>query len=126
MQTQYTTKAAEVLQAAQKLAADSGHPELTAAHLAVALLRESEGVPAAVLKKLGVDPRVLAGELVLQLDKLPKASGSSLQAGRSFAEALYEAGAAAKRSTGASAIAWSAPISTSQARVARSFDMQAP
>ena len=97
MQTQYTTKAAEVLQAAQKLATDSGHPELSAQHLAVALLRESEGVPAAVLKKLGVDPRVLAGELVLQLDKLPKSSGGNLQPARSFAEALNEAGAAAKR-----------------------------
>jgi ATP-dependent Clp protease ATP-binding subunit ClpB len=97
MQTQYTTKAAEVLQAAQKLATDSGHPELTAQHLAVSLLRESEGVPAAVLKKLGADPRVLAGEFVLQLDKLPKTSGGTLQPARSFAEALNEAGAAAAR-----------------------------
>jgi ATP-dependent Clp protease ATP-binding subunit ClpB len=97
MQAQYTTKAAEVLQAAQKFASDSNNPEVTASHMAVALLREAEGVPAAVLKRLDLDPRVLAGEFVLALDKLPKASGGQLQPARSFVDALNEAGAAAKR-----------------------------
>ena len=81
MQTQYTTKAAEVLQAAQKLAADSGHPELVAGHLAVALLRESEGVTGAVLKKPGADARVLPGQLGLQPHKLSHAAGPNQQAG---------------------------------------------
>ena len=49
-----------------------------------------------------------------------------MAAGMAGARRDGAAGAAAKRSTGASAIASSAPISTSQARVARSFDMQAP
>lgn len=93
----FTTKATEVLQAAQKLATDSSHPELTAAHLAVALLRDAEGVPAAVLQKLGTDPRVLAGEFVLQLDKLPKASGGQLGASRSFNDVMSEAQAAARK-----------------------------
>ena len=97
MQTQYTTKATEVLQSAQKLATDSGHPELTAAHLAVALLHEPDGVPAAVLTKLEVDHKVLAGELVLQLDKLPKSSGGQLAPARSFNDVMSEAGAGAKR-----------------------------
>jgi len=97
MQPQFTNKAAEVLQNAQKLATDSGHPELTPAHLAVALLRDSEGVPAAMLNKLQVDPRVLAGEFVLQLDKLPKTSGAQLSASRAFNELMNDANAIAKK-----------------------------
>jgi ATP-dependent Clp protease ATP-binding subunit ClpB len=97
MQANYTNRAAEVLQSAQKLAVDSSHPELTAMHLGVTLLGQAEGVPAAVLQKLDVDPRVLAGELVLELDKLPKASGAQLAPARSFAEAMNEAQAAAGR-----------------------------
>jgi ATP-dependent Clp protease ATP-binding subunit ClpB len=97
MPANYTNKAAEVIQAAQKLASDAGHPELTPAHLAVALLHESEGVPAAVLRKLDVDPRILAGELVLQLDKLPKAAGGQLNPSRALGEVLNEAGSVAKQ-----------------------------
>ncbi len=97
MQVQYTNKAAEVLQNAQKLASDSGHPELTPAHLAVALLRDAEGVPVAVLNKLQVDPRVLAGEFVLQLDKLPKAHGGQLAGSRAFSDVMSEASAVAKK-----------------------------
>jgi ATP-dependent Clp protease ATP-binding subunit ClpB len=97
MQVQYTNKAAEVLQNAQKLAGDSGHPELTPAHLAVALLRDAEGVPAAVLGKLQIDPRVLAGEFVLALDKLPKAQGGQLAGSRAFSETMSEASAVAKK-----------------------------
>ncbi|HVS11426.1 MAG TPA: AAA family ATPase [Planctomycetota bacterium] len=97
MPANYTNKAAEVIQAAQKLALDAGHPELTPTHLAVALLHESEGVPAAVLRKLDVDPRILAGELVLQLDKLPKAAGGQLNPSRALGEVLNEAGSASKQ-----------------------------
>jgi ATP-dependent Clp protease ATP-binding subunit ClpB len=95
---QFTTKAAEALQAAQQLAGDSGHPELTPAHLGVSLLHEKEGIPAAVLRKLEVDPRILAGELVLQLDRLPRSSGGQAAApSRALGEVLNEAQAQAKR-----------------------------
>jgi ATP-dependent Clp protease ATP-binding subunit ClpB len=97
MPAQYTNKAAEALQNAQKLAGDSKHPEIVPAHLAIALLAEAEGVPAAVLKKLEVDPRVLSGELVLALDKLPKASGAQLAPSRAFADVVREAEAQAKQ-----------------------------
>jgi ATP-dependent Clp protease ATP-binding subunit ClpB len=97
MQANFTNRAAEVLQAAQKLATDSQHPELTPLHLGVSLLGEADGVPAAVLNKLEVDPRVLAGELVLELDKLPKAGGAQISPSRAFAEAMNEAQAAAGR-----------------------------
>jgi ATP-dependent Clp protease ATP-binding subunit ClpB len=97
MPTQYTHKAAEALQSAQKLAADSSHPELVPAHLAVPLLSAPEGVPAAVLKKLEVDPRVLAGELVLALDKLPRTQGAQVAPSRAFADVIHDAEALSKK-----------------------------
>ena len=99
MNPNYTTRAAEILQAAQQLAVSSDHAELTPMHLAVALLNEAEGVPVAVLNKLDVDPKVLAGELVLELDKLPKVSGQTGQLGasRSFMGVMNESQAAMKR-----------------------------
>ncbi len=100
MPSQYTNRAAEAVQSAQRLAADSGHPELLPAHLAVALLHESEGIPASILKKLEVDPRVLAGELVLALDKLPRVSATGdykVAPSRAFAEVMQEADALSRK-----------------------------
>jgi len=97
MQMQHTTKAAEAIQNSQKLAAESRHPELTPAHLAISLLSAPEGVTSGVLKKLGVDPRVLAGELVLALEKLPRAEGAQLAPSRAFVETINTAAELAKR-----------------------------
>ncbi len=98
MAQQFTHKAAEALQNAQKLAVDSTHPELTPAHLAVSLLSEPEGMPAAILNKLDVDPKLMAGECVLLLDRLPRSQGTSEPgASRALAEVLNEAQAQAKR-----------------------------
>ncbi len=97
MQMQHTTKAGEAIQNAQTLASESHHPELTPAHLAVSLLRAPEGVMSGLLQKLAVDPRVLAGELVLALDKLPRAEGSQLAPSRAFAETINASAEFAKR-----------------------------
>ncbi len=97
MQEQFTRKSQEALAAAQQSAQAAGHPELTPAHLAVALLQEPEGVTAALLEKLDCDPRVLAAELQRALDKLPKASGAQLAMSRALAEVLQEAQASARR-----------------------------
>ena len=97
MPIQTTNKATEALQSAQKLAADSAHPELVPAHLAVALLHAPEGVPAAVLNKLEVDPRVLAGELVAALDKLPRTEGAQVAPSRAFADVVRDADALARK-----------------------------
>ncbi|MCK6445268.1 MAG: AAA family ATPase [Planctomycetes bacterium] len=96
-QPQYTTKAAEAIQSAQKLALDSGHPELVPAHLAVALFSAAEGLTAAVLTKLDVDAKVVAGELVLALDRLPRSQGSTTQPSRALMEVVQEAQAQAKK-----------------------------
>ena len=100
MQPNYTTRAAETLRAAQELAAASSHAELTPLHLAVSLLKEADGVPAAVLRKLEADPRVLAGELALELEKLPRATGQAqgqVGGSRALLAVLNEAQAAMRR-----------------------------
>ncbi len=97
MQDNFTRKSQEALAAAQQNAQASGHPELTPLHLAVALLAEPEGVMSALLHKLDVDPRVLAAELVRELDKLPRSSGSQLSMSRALSEVLNDAAAQQKR-----------------------------
>ena len=48
-------KSQEAIQTAQRLAAASKNPEITPAHLLVALLEQEEGLVPAVLNKLGAD-----------------------------------------------------------------------
>ena len=97
MQAQYTNRSQEALAAAQELAISSGHPELVPAHLAVALLAEPEGVMAAVMSKLGVDPNALRPELEKVLAKLPRSSGGQITPSRAFSEVMSEATAAAAK-----------------------------
>ncbi len=97
MQPQYTTKAAEAIQAAQKLAQDSGHPEITPMHLALELFGAADGLTAAVLTKLDVDPKVMAGEFVLQLDRLPRTQGADVHPARALVDVINEAQLIAKK-----------------------------
>ena len=92
-----TRKSEEALQNAQASARESGHPQLTAAHLAAALLAEPEGVTSAILQKIDVDPKVVAAEMKQALSKLPRASGGELAASRELQDTLVEANAAATK-----------------------------
>ncbi|MFT7667808.1 MAG: ATP-dependent Clp protease ATP-binding subunit ClpB [Planctomycetota bacterium] len=92
MNQQYTTKTQEALQAAQELAQQSGHPELTPLHLATSMLAEPSGVTAAILQKLGVEPRALAMEIGRELGKLPRTSSTELSISPRLAACLTEAG----------------------------------
>ena len=96
MNHQYTTRTQEALQAAQQSAQAAGHPELTPQHLAVALLAEPTGVTAALLGKLGVEPKALRKELEATLAKLPAQQGGQLSMSRRLAAVLEEAGARAQ------------------------------
>ncbi|MDQ5895152.1 MAG: ATP-dependent Clp protease ATP-binding subunit ClpB [Actinomycetota bacterium] len=51
----FTVKSQEAIQTAQRLAAASRNPEITPAHLLVALLEQDDGLVPAVLNKLGAD-----------------------------------------------------------------------
>ncbi|MCK0520258.1 ATP-dependent chaperone ClpB [Williamsia sp. DF01-3] len=72
-----TTKTQAALSAAVQAAAAAGNPDVRPAHVLVALLDQSDGIAAPLLKAVGVDPaqaRTAAQQLV---DRLPKASGAS-------------------------------------------------
>ncbi len=97
MYEHFTRKSQEALQSAQTSAQSAGHPELTPMHLARALLEEPEGVMAALMPKLGVEPKALAAEIEQQLARLPRSSGTQLALSRALGETLQEADAAMKR-----------------------------
>src|SRR6266705_4084750 len=71
-----TIKAQEALAEAQKLAEKAGNQQLDVEHLALALVRQREGLTQSLLNKLGADPAVLARELEQELKKVPQVSGS--------------------------------------------------
>src|SRR6059036_1845536 len=71
-----TIKAQEALAEAQKLAEKAGHQQLDVEHLALALVRQREGLTQSLLNKLGADPAVLARALEQELKKIPQVSGS--------------------------------------------------
>jgi ATP-dependent Clp protease ATP-binding subunit ClpB len=97
MQEQFTRKSQEALAAAQEAAQTAGHPEVTPAHLASALLQEPEGVMSAVLRKLDVDPHVLTAEMGRLIERLPRASGTQVGASRALNDVLIDAASTAKR-----------------------------
>ncbi|MEE9219375.1 MAG: ATP-dependent chaperone ClpB [Acidobacteriota bacterium] len=72
-----TIKAQEALQAAQADAESRGNPEVTLAHLMLALMSQDGGVVGAVLDKLGADPEALRKETAQQLDALPRSQGAA-------------------------------------------------
>ncbi len=97
MADQYTRKSQEALANAQSAAQAAGNPEVTPAHLAVALLSEPEGVMSSLLAKLDVDARVLATELSQRIEKLPRTSGGQVSMSRALAEVLQDANATARK-----------------------------
>ena len=77
---QLTIKAQEAIGEAQRDARARGNAELSTDHLLLALLRQSEGVVAPILQKLGLDPAALAREVEADLDNRPKVTGASADA----------------------------------------------
>jgi ATP-dependent Clp protease ATP-binding subunit ClpB len=71
-----TIKTQEALAEAQKLAERAGHQHIDVEHLALALVRQREGLTHNLLQKLGVDPAVLGRDLEQELKKIPQVSGS--------------------------------------------------
>ncbi len=67
----FTVKSQEAVSAAQALAADGRNPEITPAHLLVALLEQDEALAVPVLQKVGVDPNATAARAREQVASLP-------------------------------------------------------
>lgn len=78
MDTKFTTKSQEALNAANMNAQTAGNPHIEPAHILKALLDQREGVAVAVLKSLGVDIDSLSTEASTLIKKLPSSSGTSV------------------------------------------------
>src|SRR4051812_45110954 len=68
----FTVKSQEAVAAAQALAAERRNPQVTPAHLLIALLRQEEGIAVPILQKLDVDADALTAEAVRAVEELPK------------------------------------------------------
>ncbi|CAM2890394.1 ATP-dependent chaperone ClpB [Skermania piniformis] len=74
-----TTKTQAALTAALQAASAAGNPDIRPAHLLVALLDQTDGIAAPLLKAVGVDPSVVRNEAQRLIDRLPRATGSNTQ-----------------------------------------------
>ncbi|WP_336088171.1 ATP-dependent chaperone ClpB [Nocardia sp. SSK8] len=72
-----TTKTQAALTAALQAASAAGNPEIRPAHLLVALLDQTDGIAAPLLKAIGVDPATVEREAGDIADKLPRATGAT-------------------------------------------------
>ncbi|MGW4243748.1 ATP-dependent chaperone ClpB [Nocardia sp. NPDC004722] len=72
-----TTKTQAALTAALQAASAAGNPEIRPAHLLVALLDQTDGIAAPLLKAVAVDPATVRREAQDIVDRLPRASGAT-------------------------------------------------
>ncbi len=73
-----TAKAQEAVQNAHALASEKGHRQLAPLHLLHGLLAERDGIPFAILAKLGVNTSQLRTQVDREIDRLPSSSGSNV------------------------------------------------
>ena len=73
----YTEKAQEAVIGAQSMADREGHPEITPEHLLLALVQQEGGIVPEILRKMNVDPAVIASAVLGELGKNPRAHGGS-------------------------------------------------
>ena len=71
-----TVKAQEAVAGAQQQAASRSHQQMEPEHLLLALLEDPDGVPSAILKKVGASTRDITAQLAQQLDSMPKVYGA--------------------------------------------------
>ncbi|GAD82111.1 ATP-dependent chaperone ClpB [Nocardia asteroides NBRC 15531] len=88
-----TTKTQAALTAALQAASAAGNPEIRPAHLLVALLDQTDGIAAPLLKAIGVDPATVEREAGDIVDRLPRATGATTtpQLGRESLAAISAA-----------------------------------
>ncbi|MEV6240645.1 ATP-dependent chaperone ClpB [Lentzea sp. NPDC051838] len=89
-----TTKTQQAVSAAVQAATLNGNPDVSSAHLLSALLAQTDGLTAPLLKAVGADPTLVRKELEQVSRSLPSASGSTVSApqfSRDAARALSRA-----------------------------------
>ena len=73
----FTEKAQEALIAAQTLGRDAQHAQIDTDHLLLALLEPQDGIPAAVLGRMGVNVGALRAKMEQELARRPKVQGGA-------------------------------------------------
>jgi ATP-dependent Clp protease ATP-binding subunit ClpB len=73
-----TSRSVEVINAAGTLAVTEGNPQIDPVHLAVALLRQEQGITPSLLAKAGADVAEVSHALDQALWNLPNATGSTV------------------------------------------------
>ena len=76
--TKFTTKSQEALQAAAMNAATAGNPQVEPAHLLKALMDQRQGVAVALLKAAGANADTVSAAASKAIHSLPSSSGSSV------------------------------------------------
>ncbi len=74
----FTIKSQELIQDAQSLASRQGHQQIEPEHLLAAMLKDTDGIAGAMLRKLGVSPGEVNREVAGVLEKLPSVSGGGM------------------------------------------------
>ncbi len=75
-----TTRTQQAVSAAVRAATVDGHPQVSPAHLAGALLDQTDGLTEPLLRAVGADPSAVRADVGKVLAGLPSASGSSVAA----------------------------------------------
>jgi len=75
----FTLKAQEAVQAAQNLAMDRNHQEITTEHLLLSLLEQHEGIVIPILQRLGADVSGLRERVDEEIDRIPQIQGGGVQ-----------------------------------------------
>src|SRR4029453_15506501 len=96
----FTVKSQEAVAAAQRLASETGNPEVAPPHLLLALLEQDEGVVVPVLQRLGVDAQDARAKAKDAIGKLPGRGGTPAPDVRPSSEFVWVLQQAEKESTG--------------------------
>ncbi|GAA4928528.1 ATP-dependent Clp protease ATP-binding subunit ClpB [Actinomycetospora succinea] len=75
-----TTRTQQAVSAAVRQATVDGHPQVAPAHLAAALLDQTDGLTEPLLRAVGADPSAVRSDVGKVIASLPSASGSSVAA----------------------------------------------
>ena len=75
----YTDRARGLIQAAQTIALRESHQQITPEHVLKALLDDSEGLCANLIRAAGGQPGKALADVTAAVDKLPKVEGSGVQ-----------------------------------------------
>ena len=73
-----TLKAQDAIARAQQIASDYAHQQIEPVHILQALLQDSEGLVLTILKKAGLDLKIVETSFDHEIQKLPKVQGAGI------------------------------------------------